>query len=165
MPCSTASESSGRLLMPYIPARLRRRVIQRAEGRCEYCRLSQAGQEATFHIDHVVPVAAAGETRADNLALACVSCSLHKSARQTAQDPESGRAVALFNPRTDIWLEHFRWEGVHLAGLSPTGRATIAALLMNRPLILAIRAEEAAVGRHPPAGLVAPQEGKGTLGE
>ena len=27
----------------------------RALGRCEYCQLSQAGQEATFHIDHVMP--------------------------------------------------------------------------------------------------------------
>ena len=34
--------------------------------------------------------------------------------------------------------------------LSPTGRATVAALAMNRPLILAIRQEEAARGRHPP---------------
>jgi hypothetical protein len=98
------------------------------------------------------------EHGADNLALACVSCSLHKAARQTAEDPESGRGVALFNPRTERWLDHFRWEDVRMAGVSPTGRATIAALLMNRPIILAIRAEEKAVGRHPPAGLVPSEE-------
>lgn len=136
--------------MSYIPAELRRLVIQRAAGRCEYRGLSQQGQEATFHIDHVIPVAAGGQTVAENLALACVSCSLRKAARQTAIDPQSGKEVALYNPRRDTWHEHFRWEGVYLVGLTATGRATIEALDMNRVLILAIREEEAALGRHPP---------------
>jgi 5-methylcytosine-specific restriction endonuclease McrA len=81
--------------MSYIAAELRRLVTQRAAGCCEYCRLSQEGQEATFHIDHVIPVAAGGETVAENLALACVSCSLRKAARQTAVDPQSGQGVSL----------------------------------------------------------------------
>jgi len=141
--------------MSYIPAELRRLVIQRAAGRCEYCGLSQEGQEATFHIDHVIPVAVGGQTVAENLALACVSCSLRKAARQTAIDPQSGKEVALYNPRRDTWREHFRWEDVHLVGLTATGRATIEALDMNRVLILAIREEEAALGRHPsPEGFV-----------
>ena len=59
------------MTMRYIPAELRQLVIQRAAGRCEYCRLSQEGQEATFHIDHVIPVSAGGQTVAENLALAC----------------------------------------------------------------------------------------------
>ena len=136
--------------MSYIPAELRRLVIQRAAGRCEYCGLSQEGQEATFHIDHVIPVTAGGQTVAENLALACVSCSLRKAARQTAIDPQSGKEVALYNPRRDTWREHFRWEDVYLVGLTATGRATIEALDMNRVLILAMREEEAALGRHPP---------------
>jgi hypothetical protein len=144
-------------MMRFIPARLRRLVTQRAGGRCEYCGLSQEGQEATFHIDHVVPIAAAGETQIENLALACVSCSLRKAARQTATDPESGGDSALFNPRRDDWREHFRWDGVSLVGLTATGRGTIAALQMNRPLILGIREEEAALGRRPsPAQVGAP---------
>ncbi len=73
--------------MSDIPARLRRLVIRRAAERCEYCGLSQAGQEATFHLDHITPVVAGGPTTAGNLALACVSCSLRKGARQTAPDP------------------------------------------------------------------------------
>jgi 5-methylcytosine-specific restriction endonuclease McrA len=75
--------------MRHIPARLRRLVLRRSGERCEFCQLSQAGQEATFHIDHITPVTADGETVADNLALACLSCSLRKSARQTAFDPEN----------------------------------------------------------------------------
>ena len=135
--------------MSYISAFLRRLAIRRAKNRCEYCRLSQVGQEATFHIDHIIPVNADGQTIADNLALACVSCSLRKAARQTSIDPQTNQKVALFHPRQERWTDHFYWEGPEIIGLTPTGRATIAALDMNRKLILAIRVEEILLGRHP----------------
>lgn len=135
--------------MSPISVKLRRLVRQRARDRCEYCRLSQEGQEATFHVDHVIPVAQGGPTADWNLALACVSCSLRKGARRQAEDPETRRPVNLFNPRNDEWSEHFRWHGVRLVGRTETGRATVSALDMNRPLILAIRQEEALLGRDP----------------
>jgi len=134
-----------------IPADARRQVIRRAEDRCEYCGLSQAGQEALFHVDHIVPVIAGGTAALDNLALACVSCSLRKGARQQAPDPNTGKAMPLFHPRREVWERHFRWDGARILGLTPTGRATVAALSMNRPLALAIRQEEAVRGRHPPS--------------
>ncbi|MEM7129258.1 MAG: HNH endonuclease signature motif containing protein [Chloroflexota bacterium] len=134
----------------YIPAHLRRLVIERASERCEYCRLSQAGQAATFHIDHVTPVAAGGETKLENLAQACVSCSLRKSARQKVVDEQSGQEVFIFNPRQQGWGEHFRWEGVTVVGITAIGRATVDALDMNRPVMLAIRTEEIFFYRHPP---------------
>jgi hypothetical protein len=99
---------------------------------------------------YVTPRAAGGATAPDNLALACVSCSLRKWAKETAADPDTGLDVQLFNPRTQVWAEHFRWEGEKVAPLTPIGRVTVAALAMNRPLIVAIRREEAARGRHPP---------------
>ena len=55
--------------MTKMTASLRRWVIQRANNRCEYCGISQIGQVATFHIDHVIPVVAGGETIAENVAL------------------------------------------------------------------------------------------------
>src|SRR5437868_13360105 len=118
-PAGTAHcQRSGVAAMSDIPARLRRLVIRRAANRCEYCGLSQEGQEATFHIDHITPVVAGGATVASNLALACVSCSLRKGARQTAVDPQSGDEVALFHPRRDVWQAHFRWEGENLLGIT-----------------------------------------------
>jgi hypothetical protein len=136
--------------MSDIPSSLRAEVEHRAGGRCEYCRLSQLGQEAAFHIDHVVPRAVGGHTALDNLALACVSCLLRKWAKQTAIDADTGEELPLFNPRTDSWAAHFRWDGQRVVPLTPIGRVTIVALAMNRPLILAIRQEETARGRHPP---------------
>ena len=133
-----------------IPASLRRQVTQRAENRCEYCGLSQAGQEAAFHVDHVVPVIAQGATTIQNLALACVSCSLRKGARQKAYDSRSNETVSLFHPRRNAWRLHFRWdENGRVVGLTPAGRATITALSMNRPVAISIRKEEIIRGRHP----------------
>lgn len=136
--------------MSDIPARLRSRVVRRAGDRCEYCGLAQVGQEATFHIDHVVPQVEGGPTTEGNLALACVSCSLRKGAKRIAVDPESGASVPLFNPRTQVWAEHFRWHGEVVVALTDTGRATMALLALNRPLAVEIRREEAIRRRHPP---------------
>ena len=125
--------------MAHVPASLRRLVIARAANRCEYCGLAQVSQIAAFHIDHVVPVAAGGETIEGNLALACVSCSLRKAARQTVTDPETGQDVAIFNPRLQDWHDHFRWDGVVLIGTTLIGRAAVEALALNRPAVLLIR--------------------------
>jgi hypothetical protein len=53
--------------MSDITTSLREEVTLRAGNRCEYCRLSQVGQEATFHMDHVIPRAVGGPTTANNL--------------------------------------------------------------------------------------------------
>jgi HNH endonuclease len=133
-----------------IPATLRKAVAQRAAGRCEYCRLSQAGQEAAFHVDHIHPVAEQGMTEMENLALACVSCSLRKGARRRSRDPVTGRDVLLFHPRRQKWQDHFCWKGNHVQGTTAIGRATVLLLKMNRGLAVAIRAEERSHHRHPP---------------
>jgi hypothetical protein len=133
-----------------VPASLRGRVTARAKNRCEYCGLSALGQAATFHVDHVIPVAAGGETTFANLALACVHCSLRKGARQAASDPETGRSVPLFHPREQTWNHHFRWVGNEVAGITPTGRATIAALALNSVEHRIVRSFETVLGRHPP---------------
>lgn len=135
--------------MSHIPLFLRKLVVRRAENRCEYCQLSQKGQEATFHIDHIVPVASAGETIAENLALACVSCSLRKGAKKPGFDIETGKTVKIFHPRDDDWNEHFEWKEVTVKGKTPKGRATVDLLNLNRRLILAIREEEILLKRHP----------------
>lgn len=135
-----------------IPDSLRWQVIKRAGNRCEYCGLSQEGQEAVFHIDHIHPVSLGGVTAMENLALACVSCSLRKSARVSAADPLTGDVAPLFHPQRDRWNLHFRWNVCELVGISATGRATVFALAMNRPIAVSIRREESLRGRHPPPG-------------
>ena len=46
----------------HIPAQLVRQVRERAGDVCEYCRVPQASQEATFHVDHILPSIMGGAT-------------------------------------------------------------------------------------------------------
>jgi hypothetical protein len=102
----------------------------------------------------VVPVAAGGVMVLDNLALACIHCSLRKGARVMALDPKTRRSVRLFHPRQQQWNHHFRWSGNELMGITATGRATIDALALNNPEHQVIRSFEIRLGRHPPPGHV-----------
>jgi hypothetical protein len=128
-----------------------RKVIARAENVCEYCKLPQWSQEATFHIDHIKPRIEDGKTRLDNLALACVSCSLKKAARTRVLDSKRNKHVRIFHPRKDKWTTHFRitatWKVV---GRTSVGRATVDALDMNRPALLRIRRIWAQLGEFDP---------------
>jgi len=133
-----------------IAAALAKSVRDRAAHACEYCRLPQWSQEATFHTDHIQPTADGGLSESDNLALACVTCSLRKGARTLARDPKSQSLVPLFHPRRQSWERHFRWTRAwRIAGRTATGRATIAALGMNRDAIVRIRKLWAESGEFP----------------
>ena len=133
----------------HLLAGLKKQVRERARDICEYCRLPQAAQEATFHIDHIQPRAAKGRTILDNLALACVTCSLKKSAKTHALDSKTAKTVPLFHPRRDDWFGHFRWgKNCLLLGKTATGRATVRALGINRPAIVVIRQSLVALGKH-----------------
>jgi hypothetical protein len=123
-----------------VPLSFERRVRLRAGQRCEYCRMPQAGQEATFHIDHVKPRRDGGPTILENLALACVSCSLRKGARTQGRDPLTGDTASVFNPRTDDWDDHFTLtEDFLIVGRTPAGRTSVEMLRMNRPAAVEIR--------------------------
>lgn len=52
-------------------ASLTQHVRERAAGRCEYCRLPQAGSNIPFEIDHIIARKHGGRTLTSNLALTC----------------------------------------------------------------------------------------------
>ena len=117
---------------PDISPRLRRAVADRDGWRCCYCHLSQIGQAATFHLDHVWPWSRGGPTTAENLAFQCTGCGLHMSDRVELADPLTGELAPLFHPLRQTWADHFAIspDGV-CHGLTPVGRATVIALGMN----------------------------------
>jgi hypothetical protein len=132
------------------PRDIERQVEARAVGRCEYCRMHQALQGVTFHLEHVMPLSRGGHSQLDNLMWACPSCNLRKANRIDAIDPDTGNRVPLFNPRSDNWDEHFRWEGYRIIGQTPIGSATVAALEFNRPRRIQIRQAEELFDLFPP---------------
>jgi hypothetical protein len=132
---------------------VRRVVEDRAAGLCEYCRSSVELTGQRFTIDHIRPVSQRGTHALDNLCFCCFECNNYKQASTAAVDPRTGRSAPLFNPRTDDWNEHFRWSptAARMIGRTATGRATIQALRLNRPLLVRARRAWVRIGMHPPA--------------
>ena len=111
--------------------RIAAEVEGRASSRCEYCRMHQSLQGATFHVEHVFPTARGGRTELANLAWACPGCNLMKSDRTEITDPVTGSVVRRFDPRRDNWFEQFTWKEFRIIALTPIVRAMIAAFDLN----------------------------------
>jgi len=120
---------------------LRLRVELRAGSCCEYCHALQEVCGYTFHLEHIKPKSGGGSSAMGNLALACDPCNKAKSKYTVAIDPQTGRVERLFNPRRDVWMDHFSVSTnlLILEGISPIGRATVKHLKMNGPLRLRAR--------------------------
>ena len=136
----------------HVPSALRRSVERRAAGRCEYCLTPRAFSASGFCVEHIRPRKQGGPTALENLALACAGCNGHKADKTHASDPATGRHTRLYHPRSDAWRRHFRWSsgGLTIEGITAVGRATIAALLLNRTPLVNLRRILALEGRHPP---------------
>jgi HNH endonuclease len=138
----------------YISATVDLRVREAAQHRCGYCLSPQHLVMARLEIEHIVPLAKQGSNDESNLWLACPICNRYKGDRTMAIDPMTGTPAILFNPRTQVWAEHFCWRdgGLKIAGLTATGRATVAALrLSDDPDVLTVRSYWILAGWHPPA--------------
>ncbi|MBK8024961.1 MAG: HNH endonuclease [Chloroflexi bacterium] len=126
-----------------------RRVHERAGFLCEYCQTAQYITGQAMHVDHIDPE---GDDALDNLCLACGNCNLSKAKATSAADPETQRTVPLFNPRTQVWSEHFEWTlgGTVLHGLTSVGRATVERLRINQDRVVSARSLWVFAGVHPP---------------
>ena len=135
-----------------IPRLLRALVAEVERHRCAYCQSAVTIVGMPFEIDHVIPESLGGLTVRENLCLCCSPCNERKTCRTTAIDPLTGECAALFHPRRQVWSRHFRWidDGLRIQGLTPTGRATVLALLLNRPILVTARQSWVHVGWHPP---------------
>ena len=102
--------------------------------------------------DHIQPISKGGKTSLENLCLACRSCNEFKGSLTEAIDPLTGEALGLFNPLQQQWSNHFVWsqDGTKVEALTAIGRATIAALRMNNPVIVTARRRWVESGWHPP---------------
>ena len=115
-----------------VPESVRRAVRQRAESRCEYCRMRESWEDSNrYHVEHIRARQHEGSDDAENLALACHHCNLLKGPNLTSVDPDRCDVVKLFHPRTDTWDEHFKLDDGIIVGLTATGRTTVFLLDMN----------------------------------
>lgn len=137
---------------PYIPEPLRKRVAAQSRHRCGYCLTSEGIVGTPMEIDHIIPRSLGGPTDEANLWLACSLCNGHKADRVSALDPRTGDVVRLFDPRRQVWHDHFAWTagGSNMTGITPIGRATVVALNLNRPSLVKARQLWTVAGWHPP---------------
>jgi hypothetical protein len=126
-------------------------VALRAGHRCEYCHAPEVLFNFPFEVEHIRPVSRGGTDTEKNQALACRSCNLRKATHVGGIDPESEAMVRLFNPRHDLWEEHFQAgpESGEIIGLTAIGRATIARLQMNSEAQMSARRQWMRLGLFP----------------
>jgi HNH endonuclease len=116
-----------------IPASLRKLVVERAKGCCEYCGYPEAASYAPHEIDHIIAQKHGGANTEDNLALSCTLCNKHKGSDLTSIDPETNLIEPLFHPRQDRWPQHFQLVGGTIQPLTAKGRVTVRLLKFNEP--------------------------------
>ena len=135
-----------------VTARQREKVAARARGCCEYCRSQVEFATQSFSVEHIIPRSQGGKTELDNLALACQGCNGHKYTKTEGYDSVSGEFVPLYHPRLQEWREHFCWNDdfTLMLGITPTGRATVETLHLNREEVRNLRRVLYEMGRHPP---------------
>ena len=110
-----------------------RQVSRRAGGRCEYCLAPQVVISIRHEVEHIIPLCRGGNHLPENLALACCACNGYKGAATENFDALTGESVRLFNPRTDVWSEHFEIERTNgmIEPLTAIGRVTVGRLRLN----------------------------------
>jgi hypothetical protein len=140
----------------YISAELRRTVVARADGLCEYCLIHEDDTFFGCEVDHIISEKHGGPTAADNLAYACLFCNRNKGSDvgSIVLPLKSGVFSRFYNPRTDAWSEHFALDdsdGVTIKPLTDVGDVTARIFAFNTSERLLERQTLRAVGRYPTA--------------
>ncbi len=116
-----------------ISTALRRLVIDRAAGCCEYCHIHMEDVLLPHEVDHIVAEQHGGRAEASDLCLACFQCNKLKGPNLASIDPATEAVEVLFHPRLDDWNAHFVFKGAEIEAQTPRGRATANALRLNAP--------------------------------
>ena len=131
---------------------IREKIENRANKLCEYCLSPLEFSPDPFSIEHIFPLAKGGTNNLENLALACQGCNGSKSTKTEAFDLVSQTISSFYNPRKDIWREHFMWneDFTEIIGITAKGRVTVKVLKLNRQRVINLRRILILAGEHPP---------------
>lgn len=135
-----------------VSSSIRKKVEERAKKLCEYCLSPLEFSSDPFSIEHIFPTSKGGTDDLENLALACQGCNGHKSTKTEAFDTISQTTATFYNPRKDVWSEHFAWneDFTEIIGKTAKGRVTIKILKLNRQRVMNLRRILILAGEHPP---------------
>ncbi len=110
---------------------VRQEVAARAQYLCEYCLISEEDSYFAHQVEHIISLKHGGSSDLENLALACVFCNRNKGSDIASVVPGTSEIVRFYSPRIDMWMNHFRLEGVSITSLTEIGEATVRILQMN----------------------------------
>lgn len=115
---------------------LEEKIRTQAKNCCGYCLVPQKLVSYKLEIEHLFPQGLGGTNEEENLWLACRQCNLIKGIKTKGLDPITLERVKIFNPRKQIWSEHFAFseDKSEIIGKTPCGRATVLALQLNSDL-------------------------------
>jgi hypothetical protein len=135
----------------YVPVDLRRLVARRADFLCEYCLIHESDTFFGCEVDHILSEKHGGPTQEHNLSYACLFCNRAKGSDIASLSPDSGSLVRFFNPRIDLWADHFELdsEGIVITPRAEIGEATVRIFGFNRAERLLERSALKLVGRYP----------------
>ena len=127
-------------------------VRDRAQGCCEYCLSQESHATQGFSVEHIAR-SMLGARRPRAISRWPVRGAIISSTiKPQLATLSAATSVPLFHPRRDHWYEHFIWnhDCTLIVGLTPTGRATIEALHLNREGVVNLRRLLLLAGKHPP---------------
>lgn len=134
----------------YVSDNLRNEVELRAKSVCEYCRIRIEDTYFGGEIDHIISLKHRGETVSENLALACQPCNRNKGSDLGSISDASNQLIRFFNPRTDIWNEHFHISSDgEIEPLTEIGEVTASIFGFNEPERIAERQGLIELGTYP----------------
>lgn len=114
-----------------VSAIVRKRVAHRASYICEYCLAQDERSFIGFEVDHIISRKQNGSNEDSNLAYSCPDCNRNKGTDLASIDWNTREIVRFFNPRTDIWAEHFRLSEGFIEPITIIGKVTVDIFRFN----------------------------------
>ncbi len=128
---------------------LRNAVAHRANHFCEYCLIHEEDTIYGCQVDHVISLKHGGATTLANLAYACAFCNRLKGSDIGSILWSTQSFIRFFNPRTDLWGDHFKVDDAIIRPISDIGKATTQILGFNNIDRVIERQTLIAIGRYP----------------
>ena len=137
----------------YVATALRQLVRTRAKRVCEYCLIHEEDTYFGCQVDHIISEKPGGATEEYNIAYACSYCNRNKGSDIGSIVWKTEQFCRFFNPRIDLWTNHFRLDGVRIITLTTICEVTARILDFNHPDRLIERQELTTLNRYPPLTL------------
>ena len=116
-----------------VPDRIRKLVQERAGFRCEYCKVHEDDSFLPFEVDHIISLKHGGGNELENLAYACPHCNQNKGTDIATFIRNYDDIIPIFNPRKQLWPQHFFVVAGEIVSKTRTGEATVKLLKLNEP--------------------------------